>query len=301
MKTPIAFLIFNRPETTERVFAAIRAAQPEQLLVIADGPRSNRPGEADRCAATRAIIEQVDWPCQVLTNYAAENLGCRKRVASGLDWVFETVESAIILEDDCLPHPSFFDYCTELLDRYRDDKRVFSITGLNVQFGQQRGPHSYYFSRYFHCWGWASWRRAWQQYEGDLHDWETIRDQNLLLQLLGDRQTAKYWTRELEAIYRGQIDTWDHQCTLSAWRQNALHIVPNVNLVSNIGFGVEATNTTHGESAYANMPVEAIALPLNHPTHLIRHAAADHFAQTTLYDVSRWRRAVKKVKRLLKW
>ncbi|MEW6491011.1 MAG: glycosyltransferase family 2 protein, partial [Cyanobacteriota bacterium] len=164
MKTPVVFIIFNRPDTTQKVFEAIRQAHPPLLFVIADGPRPNKPGEDQKCAATRAIIDQVDWDCEVLTNYSEINLGCERRVSSGLNWVFDTVEEAIILEDDCLPHPTFFSFCEELLDYYRNDQRVMVITGQNVQFGRKRTDYTYYFSRYNHCWGWASWRRAWRSY-----------------------------------------------------------------------------------------------------------------------------------------
>ena len=135
MKTPVAFLIFNRPDTTAKVFEAIRQAKPPKLLVVADGPRSDNPSEAEKCQAAREIIEQVDWECEVLTNYSDVNLGCKTRVSSGLDWVFDNVEEAIILEDDCLPHPSFFPFCEKLLDNYRDDKRIMDIRRNNMQYG----------------------------------------------------------------------------------------------------------------------------------------------------------------------
>ena len=152
LTTPVVFIIFNRPDTTAKVFEAIRQAKPPKLLVIADGARIDKPGEAEKCAAARAIINQVDWQCEVLTNYSNVNLGCRKRVSSGLDWVFEQVEEAIVLEDDCLPHPSFFQYCQELLEKYRDDERIMMISGDNFQFGNETTEYSYYFSRYGHCW-----------------------------------------------------------------------------------------------------------------------------------------------------
>ena len=142
MKTPVAFLIFNRPETTARVLEEIARARPPKLLVVADGPRADRPGEADLCRAARAVLSRVDWPCEVLTNFSETNLGCRRRVSSGLDWVFEEVEEAIVLEDDCLPHPSFFPFCEELLERYRADERVMAVSGDNFQQGRRRTPYS---------------------------------------------------------------------------------------------------------------------------------------------------------------
>jgi hypothetical protein len=189
IKTPVAFLVFNCPDTTIRVFEEIRCARPPKLLVVADGPRADRPGEADKCQAVRAVIETVDWPCEVLKNYSDVNLGCKIRVSSGLDWVFEQVEEAIILEGDCLPHPTFFRFCEELLETYRDDERIGMISGDNFQFGRKRGDASYYFSRYNHIWGWASWRRAWQHYDRNMAIWPKFRDDHWLngFGLLGSR------------------------------------------------------------------------------------------------------------------
>ena len=121
LNTAVAFIIFKRPEETQRVFAEIRKVKPPKLLVVADGSRPDRPGEDLQCAAARAIIDQVDWECEIFRNYADTNLGCRDRISSGLDWVFDTVEEAIIIEDDCLPHPTFFRFAEELLERYRDE------------------------------------------------------------------------------------------------------------------------------------------------------------------------------------
>ena len=175
LSTPVAFIIFNRPDTTARVFAEIAKARPPKLLVVGDGPRANRDGEADRVAEARAIIKNVDWPCEVLTNFSTPNLGCKKRVSSGIDWIFEQVEEAIILEDDCLPDPSFFQFCEEMLARYRHDDRIAMISGDNFLFGQVPVPESYYFSRYCHIWGWASWRRAWKDYDVNIPALAAIR------------------------------------------------------------------------------------------------------------------------------
>ena len=164
MLTPIVFLIFNRPDTTKRVFEAIRQAKPKKLLVVADGPRDDRQGEAEKCAAVRSIIDTVDWDCKVLTNYADVNLGCGLRVSSGLDWVFEQVEEAIILEDDCLPHPSFFPFCEEMLDLYRHDERIMHIAGTNSLEEWKSDVQSYHFSYTGGIWGWATWQRAWKYY-----------------------------------------------------------------------------------------------------------------------------------------
>jgi hypothetical protein len=284
LDVPVAFFIFNRLDTTERVFAAIRQAQPRVLLVVADGPRPTHADEAQRCAATRALVEQVDWDCQVLRNYAEANLGCRRRIASGLDWVFEQVEAAIILEDDCLPHPTFFAFCAELLARYHDDERIMAVSGDNHQFGFRPTRDSYYFSRYNHIWGWATWRRAWRHYDVEMNLWPRVRDEGWLRDVLGDAHAVRYWTRTLQSTYEGRVDTWDSQWTLASWLQNGLVVIPSVNLVSNIGFGAAATHTT-GTNRFAALPAEPMPFPLQHPAFVIRNALADdHVQRTSFYD-----------------
>jgi hypothetical protein len=280
VQTPVAFLIFNRPETTRRVFGEIARARPPRLLVVADGPRADVDGEAERCRAAREVIERVDWDCEVLTNYAESNMGCKRRVSSGLSWVFETVEEAIVLEDDCLPHPSFFPFCEELLERYRTDERVTMISGDNFQFNQRRTPYSYYFTRFIHIWGWASWRRAWANYDAEMKLWpELQREMNWLADILGHEDTAAYWRQIFELVYTGRLDTWDYQLAFASWAQNGLSVVPEVNLISNIGFGDAATHTGAGNvlNKLANLPAVEMPFPLRHPPHMIRNSEADQF------------------------
>jgi len=285
LKTPIVFIIFNRSVETSRVFEVIRQVQPLQLFVIADGPRTNKEGEVEKCNATREIINKVDWDCEVITNYSDVNLGCKERIYSGLSWAFSIVEEAIILEDDCLPDPSFFRFCEELLEYYRDNKKIASIGGQNVQFGRKRTNYSYYFSRYFHCWGWATWKRAWQQYDISMKQWPQVRDSNLLQEILVTPRAVKYWQKMFKIVYEGRKDTWDYQWLYSNWVQGKLNIVPNVNLVSNIGFSTEATNTTTRaeDNLYAHMSREVIDFPLKHPPTIGVHRKADEFTQATMF------------------
>lgn len=282
LKTPVAFIIFNRPATARRVFAAIAQSKPPKLLVVADGPRTDHSGEADACAETRAIIEQVDWECQVMTHFATANMGCRRRLSSGLDWVFDTVEQAIILEDDCLPDPSFFRFCEELLHRYRDDERVAHIGGSNFQLGRHRTPNSYYFSRFDHVWGWASWSAAWQHYDVDLARWPALRDRGWLEGVFGDPKQVRYWRRILDRVAAGEIDTWDYQWQFACWLQGALSAIPSVNLVSNIGFGLDSTHTRAG-SPLADMPRDVISFPLRHPITVAPCSEADAFTASVAY------------------
>jgi hypothetical protein len=285
LTTPVAFLVFNRPDTTQQVFEAIRRARPPKLLIVADGPRVDRPEEEEKCQAVRAIIDTVDWPCEILKNYSDVNLGCKMRVSSGLDWVFEQVEEAIILEDDCLPDPTFFQFCEELLDKYRQDKRISMIGGANFQFGQHRTNNSYYFSRYNHIWGWASWRRAWQNYDKDIKLWPEIRDDGWLESVLFDRSERRFWSNTFQAVYGGKIDTWDYQWNLTSFTNNTISIIPSVNLISNIGFGSEATHTK-GISPYADIPVKPLSFPLMHPNIILPHHAADEFTAKSMFSPS---------------
>ncbi len=245
---PVAFLVFNRPEPTARVFASIKAARPPVLLVVADGAREGRVGEEERVAKVRAIATAVDWPCDVRTNFAATNMGCKRRVASGLDWVFSEVERAIILEDDCLPSPAFFRFAAEMLDLYAANRRVFSVSGSN--FSGSTTPSGHYFSNFALMWGWATWRDRWAQYEV-----EPAMPDGVLRRLWGNRPLAHlYWRQVFGRLTKGKIDTWDYQWILTVWRNHGLTVRPTVNLVQNIGFGNDATHTLDGASALAAYP-----------------------------------------------
>ena len=281
-KTPVVFVIFNRPETTARVFAAIAEARPRKLLVVADGPREHHPGDSERCEATRSIIDQVDWDCDVSTQYADSNMGSTRRVPTGLDWAFSTEEEAVILEDDCLPHPLFFQFCEELLARYREDERIAQIGGSNLQFGHDRTSHSYYFSRFTHIWGWATWRRAWRTYDVELRDWPELRAGAWLKEVLGDRRQERYWRRIFDSVSSGRIDAWDYQWTFACWRTGAFTAVPNVNLVSNIGFGRDSSHT-RVRSPLADVPTRAMRFPLDHPDRVEPNADADAFTVKEVY------------------
>jgi hypothetical protein len=277
LTTPVALFVYNRPQLTKKVFDVIAQARPPKLLVIGDGPRQVRADDDLRCAATRSIINSVDWKCEVLTDFSEINLGCKLRVSSGLNWVFKECEEAIILEDDCLPHPSFFLYCQELLERYRDDERVMVISGNNFQNGQSRSQFSYYFSRYAHIWGWASWQRAWHHYDVNMSRWSELRETQWLLDMFADKNVADYWTRGFDNVYGGHVDTWDSQWLFACWLQNALSILPNKNLVSNIGFGKDAVHALDPASPLAALPVAPMTFPLTHPPYLIWEKVADQF------------------------
>jgi SAM-dependent methyltransferase len=289
LSTPIAFFIFNRPDLTSIVFEVIRQTKPKTLLVVADGPRF--PEEAEKCQqARRTVIEKVDWNCQVLTNFSEKNLGCKHRVSSGLDWVFGEVEEAIILEDDCLPTQSFFYFCQALLDYYRDDERVMHISGNNFQFDQSRTEYSYYFSKYPHIWGWASWRRAWKYYDVSMKTWLKYKDLGIVSSICEDPYEQKYWIDIFDRVYSGAVDTWDCQWVYTCWCQNGLAVLPNSNLVSNIGFRPDATHVS-SESPLAQLPTSDI-WDIEFPPFLFRHQGADAYTFDYVFEGKKTKQSI---------
>lgn len=275
LDTPVAFFIFNRLDLTETVFEAIRQAKPTTLLVIADGPRY--PEEAEKCQKVRAVIEKVDWNCQILTNFSQTNLGCGKRISSGLDWVFSEVQEAIILEDDCLPSPSFFYFCQTLLEYYRYDERILLISGDNFQDGKSRTNYSYYFSKYNDIWGWASWRRAWKHYDFDMKTWPKYKESNLIQSVCDNPLEQDYWTALFDDVFAGNIDTWDYQLTYACFEKKGLTILPNHNLISNLGYRADATHTKFENSNLARLPITDI-WNISHPDVIAQNREADAYA-----------------------
>lgn len=287
--TPILFLIFNRPEITQIVFEEIKRQKPKYLYVAADGARSGFLEDIDKCKATRKlVIEGVDWDCEVKTLFRDENLGCGIAVSEAITWFFDNVEQGIILEDDCLPHHSFFGYCETLLERYKEDERVYGITGNNFQDGISRGNSSYYFSRYFHIWGWASWRRAWIRYDYDLEHLEKFNKNKIIYKIDKRKIFEKYWISIFKKTTNKEIDTWDYQLQFSLWNNDGLVVTPNVNLISNIGFGKEATHTT-GSSPFAKMDTKDIG-ELIHPKQIEVNKKADRYVSDSAYNIQKSRK-----------
>jgi hypothetical protein len=291
LTTPVVFLIFNRPDTTFKVFETIREAKPTKLLLVADGARF--PEEKAKCNEARSIIERVDWDCEVLTNFSEINLGCKLRVSSGLDWVFSEAEEAIILEDDCLPAQSFFSFCQTLLEYYRNDERIMHISGNNFQFRNHTSNYSYFFSKYGGIWGWASWRRAWQHYDRDMETWSEAKQNNLIDYIYDDWAEKLYWTSIFNQVVNGIPNTWDYQWLYARWTQQELSIAPAVNLVSNIGFNGNATHTIN-DYHLANMKTEDI-WEIIHPPFIVRDTLAD----TYVFDYCYGGKEIKKYGRWL--
>lgn len=275
MSTPVVYLIFNRPHVTVKTFAAIRAQKPEKLFIVADGPRPAHPDDEQKCRDVREIVQHIDWPCEVYRNYAEQNMGLKLRVCSGLDWVFNHVDRAIVIEDDCLPHPDFFNFCEVLLERYETDDRVWVITGNNFQNGRKRGKASYYFSKYNHVWGWATWRRAWLNNDPNLTFWPEWKKSQAWIHFMRDKIERTYWTNIFERVYKDEINTWDYPWTASVWYHAGLTATPNVNLVTNIGFGPDATHTVTA-TEQDGLPVYPLG-SLAHPDEVVQNRKADRY------------------------
>ncbi len=290
----VAFITFNRPEPTAKSFARIREARPSRLFLVSDAARPDRPGEADLVNQTRAIAQQVDWPCDVQKIYAAENMGCGRRISSAITEAFQSVDRLIVLEDDCVANASFFPYCAELLDRYQDDDRVMAVTGDNFQQGVSRTKSSYYFSKYMHCWGWATWRRAWQHFQLDIPTWPSFRDSGGLAECC-DQREIEYWTGIFDRCHAGNSQSWAYPWLLCCWMNKGLTAIPDVNLVTNIGFGEDATHTRKSDSSAA---IKSYAIDMIvHPNEVVRNVLADQFTDQTMFSgtaqvswLKRWRR-----------
>lgn len=281
-------VIFNRPDSTRRVFETIRSARPRRLFIAADGPRSGHPDDAETVPKARSIGAGVDWDCDVRVLFRDQNIGCARNISSAINWAFQSADELIILEDDCVPASSFFPFCTQLLERYRDDERVFVISGNNFHPGPPRTPYSYYFSRFNHCWGWATWRRAWSHFDLDMALWPEIKKGMWLLDVLGDPLAVGYWQRIFDSTAAGDIDTWDYQWTLACWVQSGLTILPSKNLVENIGFGRDATHTKKAPPVIAT--AAEMDFPLVHPPFIIRDERADSWIQRNNFgDTARWK------------
>src|SRR6267154_1920951 len=278
LRTPVLLVIFNRPETTRLVFEAIRKAKPPRLYIAADGPRKNVKSDIENCATARKIIEHVDWDCKVETLFRDENLNCGVGPSSAFTWFFEHEEEGIILEDDCLPSQSFFWFCQELLERYRYDSRVMHIGGNNfLNSWQKDSDYSYYFSQSGFIWGWATWRRAWEKFDFKITNYMKTKEKGFFQHFFMNRLEKMYRLNKFEQTIagNGNIDWWDYQWDFARYVNSGLSIVPNTNLVKNLGFGESATHTRSQNSKNANMEAGDIEFPLNDPPFMIRDIESD--------------------------
>lgn len=293
-------MAFNRASHVAHLISVLKKIEPKRLYFSVDGPRQANNKDIHANLEIKRIIKAIDWECEVLTLYSEINLGCKQAVTQGINWFFGQVDEGIILEEDCIPEVSFFRYCTDLLERYRDDQRIMMISGNNMQFGQVRFDSDYYYSLYNHIWGWASWRRAWNLYDYDMKKWPELKRSNQLLDLLNNSSAVKYWTEIFDATYNNKNNSWAYRWTYSCWVSGGLSVLPNKNLVKNIGFGDGATHTSK-ENRFANMETSEINYPLKHPNFLIRDCKADDFTFNILFRKTLTRKIKDLAKKVLKY
>lgn len=280
MQTPVLLLTWRRPRTLGMILDAIRPISPRFLFVACDGPNQQRAGEEEKVAACRALVErEIDWPCQIERLYFDTNQGCRLAVSRSITWFFDQVPEGIILEDDCIPHPDFFPYCSTLLNRYRHDTRVWCISGSNFQNGQWRGDGSYYFSNYAHCWGWASWRRCWQHYDSELSQLKPLLNSPLIKTIFSDPLEQQYWSQLWEQLRdKGEPDSWAYRWLFSCLVNGGLTALPNRNLVQNVGIGEDATHTRFsGRNPIVTLFSEGLQ-NIDSPTFVLRDGDADRYS-----------------------
>jgi len=294
-QTPILFLIFNRPDTTKLVFESIKRIKPSKLYIAADGARMNKVGEDLLCKETRSIIDLIDWECEVITLLRAENLGCKIAVSSAIDWFFENEEQGIILEDDCLPNESFYNYCETLLNYYVSDERIMHISGNNFQDGMMRGNGSYYFSNYNHIWGWATWKRAWKAYNVDLSFLTVNEIESLIEKKFDTKKERLFWNNIFKKVINKTIGTWDYQWTYAVWKNNGLSILPNKNMIANIGFNNNGTHTSGVDIlGLSNMKTFSIS-NIIHPTEIEINKKADKYGLDHYFNPSKFFYLYKKI------
>jgi len=297
-KLPILITIFNRPETTRRLVEALAKVRPEVIYVIADGARKEKAGETEKCTATRKIFDEIGWPCIVHKKFFDDNHGCDPTIEAGVNWLFENEETGIILEDDCVPDPTFFTFAAEMLEKYKDDTRVMHINGSNFQNDAIRGDGSYYFSRYSHSWGWATWRRAWQKYESKLKTFPEFTRSGSLDNIVQKPAENKFWLSFFKKIYEGKFPFWDSRWTYSIWSSGGTCITPNQNLIDNIGWGSDATHTGK-EKLLRNRPVAPMAR-IVHPSKMKTDEDADEYTFYNYYYRNFWQKASYKLQKTFK-
>lgn len=266
------------------VINSLREVKPTEIFVVADGPKNSL--DAERCKETRLLVGHIDWKCKIYKIYSPVNLGLRKRVVSGLNYVFSKVDRAIILEDDLVINKSFYKFCEQMLEKYKNNSEIISVAGNNFLFGKHKINESYYFSHHIYSWGWATWRRAWKLYDDKMIKWPKIKKSGILKDKFDGIDAYVYWTGIFELTYQGAFNSWAYAWTYTAFIHNMLSVIPSVNLVSNVGVGHNATHTTL-KSRVLELPTKKIIFPLKHPKAIHRDVSADSIIERILYVTPR--------------
>jgi hypothetical protein len=295
--TPILFLVFNRPEETKIVFEKIRSISPKKLYISSDGPRDGRDDDNINCIKVKNIVSNIDWECEVFYSFSNENLGCKKAISNAISWFFSNEEMGIILEDDCLPNTFFFKYCETLLKLYKDNDDISCINGNNF-IEEKVISSNYFFSNYNHCWGWATWKRAWNDFDKGIVFWEKWKLSNEWKILFIDPNERKYWEKIFDKVFDSKIDSWAYAWTASLWNKSKVSITPPYNLVQNIGFGKNATHTN--SSKLSNFKSNNLQFDLKLRTIKIDYLL-DNYLFYKIYYVTIIEKILYKFKKILKY
>ena len=277
---PILILSFIRPICTKQIIENVRKIKPKKLYFAVDGPRD--ANDVEKCAEVRKCIELVDWNCEVHTKFQSTNLGCRLGVTSAITWFFENEEMGVILEDDTLPSTDFYPYMEAMLNRYKDDPRIFMVSGDNFQFGVRRGNADYYYSAYAHIWGWGTWRRTWQNYDVTLGNLDNHFQNKLPLHDCCSDEEATFWYKKFLSTKAGKFDTWDYQLMFTGFSQGVLSVMPNVNLVSNIGYDMEGSTHAKGKGFTSDLPTRELKTYIQ-PDQVRQSVEADKFTYSFIF------------------
>jgi len=278
MDTPVLLIHFNRPESTRRQIEALSKVRPKTVWVLSDGARPERAGEAKAVEEVRGLFAKLPWDCRPNLVRRETNFGLRRNIAEGLSDFLEVCGEGIVLEDDCIPDPSFFRFCAEMLDRYRDDPRIFAISGYTGFGGDCEIPASYGFSNYFSCWGWATWKRAWARYDGEMEAYRNPETWRSIERRIHPKLRQRlYWRMIFNRVLRGKTESWAYRFQLTQWSNEGLAVFPKANLVENVGFETDATNTAGMKER--KIPAGGLDFPLEHPDRVEADANLDRWIE----------------------
>ena len=293
MKTPLLLLLFNRPELTKKLIARLKLIKPKKIYINIDGPRNGNLKDQVLCKEVLKLIKKIEWPCKKYIKINKTNKGCRKSVYNAITWAFLKENKLIILEDDCFPSNFFFGYCEQLLKKYKYENKIKVISGSNFQ-KNKFGEADYYFSKYLHCWGWATWKRAWKNYDNSMSFWKSFQKSSNWNDLFTNNSEKKYWKKKFDLVKEYKIDSWAYVWLASVWYNQGLTIIPNKNLVKNVGFESDATHTTGYDLDKYSREINGKKIPeIKHPIIIKNNKIADqllfkhHF--NGMYNFYPWR------------
>ena len=285
IEVPVLLVVFNRPDITKKIVDKLREFEIKELYVFADGPRKNNIEDLNKCQKVRETINNdINWECKKTTNFKNKNYGCGHAMVSAISWFFEQVEAGIILEDDINPNYSFFRFCAELLSRYKYNKKIMHITGLNWQNGKKRGDASYYFSYYPGIWGWATWKDRWQLFNHELRGIDEYRENNKIQEITTSKEEQEHHLKTFDKIKKDKNNIWSYAWKYVIFKNKGLCIWPNKNLTANIGFGENATHTKSDNHPRFNCPTYELDFPLKHPNSIKRNIKADKFMARRMFN-----------------